>query len=571
MRLANACSFLASIQGFWALLGLREGAYGYLEDWRKFEGATSGTCQPSMSAGNTVAHVHEGSKDEEVVIYDIKNTRDCLMAFYEYRITRPTPKFCRALAWQNLTKWSRNDMKVNTENMECLSHLRNISPRVAKSNQRMCTYLVERDDSRSGGDADAFVIKEDICDGAVSGVSNDDRQTRELSMFDVLTKEDVVCETKYNASASKYQVNCPRPTGGSSSSCLYAWLDYESGDAFNDVSGFLRPLRAPLQSKTPGLLCVDFTKNGYDTYSADAVASRRRDLVIGKNEKEQAALRACLATQEMYFIGDSHLRYLFDAALLAYSSTESEHAAIIKKLRSLPHHHGHARYGNTTYYPFHFSYQLARALLGDFCEARTEKDSNDGRAGGGGDVKSTNNRPPVTVVINPGSWDLDYMPLREVLSPGMAPALIEAIRSMASGEANCTRPINLVVLTPLPYPRRGKESIIRGYNNPQQQSESGYRNEYSVGAMNDYWLRELTSISLYLHNTSTRHASTMSLMVVDGFSVVPHTVNGRMERVCGFHYLCPKRERGSVTIESTEAGNHLFNTLIDTALLCPES
>jgi hypothetical protein len=86
---------------------------------------------------------------------------------------------------------------------------------------------------------------------------------------------------------------------------------------------------------------------------------------------------------------------------------------------------------------------------------------------------------------------------------------------------------------------------------------------------------------------------------MDGFSFMPESGARRTDRVCGYHYLCIKgdgkgrgkrnRDKGSssssssggeeeeegvgglMSVESTEAGNNLFNAVVDHRVLCPSS
>ena len=288
MVLTGASIILTIIKIFLALSVSQGYDFGYIDYWRKFEEVTSDPCKQG-----SVTHVHEREKDREEDNYVIQNTRDCIRAFYDHRITRPAPKFCRALNWQNLTRWSRKDMRVK-ENDQCLSFLRNVSPRGAKLDEIMCKYSIERDNVRLAEDVDAYVIKESDCVSKSSIDSSDNSvkiRVQKMALFEVLTKGNMLCMTTYNSSLSYYQVTCPRSPHSNRNSernanCIYVWLNYEAGDAFNDVSGFLPPLRAQIQSPTSGVVCEDYSQNGFDTFNAN-IASKGQALIVNKTEKTQ--------------------------------------------------------------------------------------------------------------------------------------------------------------------------------------------------------------------------------------------------------------------------------------------
>jgi hypothetical protein len=181
----------------------------------------------------------------------------------------------------------------------------------------------------------------------------------------------------------------------------------------------------------------------------------------------------------------------------------------------------------------------------------------------------------------------------------MADTLVDSIRDMVLGtatDANCTLEMKLVVVTAPPYPLLDPNingaGTGNGHNHSQQQQQQqqqqdgssgaawkflggGYRNRYSVGALNEYFTLELGAIMAEHEKRGSEGKSRVRLQVVDGFNLVPGLGEREAEQhVCGFHHLClrkPKDGEGKHTdmaIEATRAGNVLFNKVINPQVLC---
>ena len=230
-------------------------------------------------------------------------------------------------------------------------------------------------------------------------------------------------------------------------------------------------------------------------------------------------------------------------------------------LLQMPHHHAHAKFplggspqsGYVSYYPVRFLLQLSGMLA-------------TGDRGGGGDegdlwCKQEGSEEVTTLVVGPGAWDLDYSPLRDFLEGGDttttgygAPQLIHALRTLLF---KCSGAYKIIWITTVPNPEQSPENV---WGSP------GYRNNYSIAAFNEYFMRELLEIQGELdeaeapvadagkdgnagekrkgpHQQKETVLYTSSITIVDAFNLIlPHSAAGA---VCKNHYLCWSGNKGS--------------------------
>ena len=268
--------------------------------------------------------------------------------------------------------------------------------------------------------------------------------------------------------AGSYEVQCPMYRGDMESledvrKCIYvkAFLDYEHYDAFNELMGTQRPFRAGIPGT--GLYCdramkAQYKKGSlpYDTIESIMMRDPEKDYPLsyrphmnsaagsstsGGGEMKFTALtkedtHKCLLNRSrpVYFLGDSHSRYLFDAILLKYIDMATQGAASTA-LKKGPHHHPHLDIHQSIFYrPVRFVLEFIK-ILEHMCFR----------------LESTEK---VTLVIQLGSWDLDYAPISNLLKDTKhMPLLLKLVKEIMNGENDCTsRQFRFVFMEAPPFP-----------------------------------------------------------------------------------------------------------------------
>lgn len=137
-----------------------------------------------------------------------------------------------------------------------------------------------------------------------------------------------------------------------------------------------------------------------------------------------------------------------------------------------------------------------------------------------------------TVILGTGSWDLDNAyPLFTLHTKRSAAFLTSVIKKIRSGRIQCPGLKRLVFVLPYPYPLQ--------HDFPKAPRQ-GFRNTMSTGALNSYFIRELTSSSLASrHRHDTAVDETPKLSLIDTFGIAsPRLLLDENVEVCNRHFIC---------------------------------
>jgi hypothetical protein len=313
----------------------------------------------------------------------------------------------------------------------------------------------------------------------------------------------------------------------------------------------------------------------------------------------------------VYFVGPSHMRYLWDTMAVRYLNATGE---IIQH----PQHHGDLSAENTWYVSVHFAMELP-GVVGEICAPQSMYAPPNASQSDG----STNPKP-VVFVFQVGSWDLDYYPVGDFLAhPNSTSAVTALVHRLSQPGNTCLgRPTRVIWLTDVPIPEcptatpAGTSGPLTGSGAPNTQTlppttvsdrgvsftektscfNKGYRNNYAIAAANRYFLDALQPrgttdrpgkhsframpagkgvLSLFWGSLGMRASSTVepgssvserdsaepSLTVVDAFGIVyPH----RQHHTCGLHYLCCKHNRAKDGLDLliTPGGGRLLDVVM---------
>jgi hypothetical protein len=318
----------------------------------------------------------------------------------------------------------------------------------------------------------------------------------------------------------------------------------------------------------------------------------------------------------VYFVGPSHMRYLWDTMAVRYLNATRE---IIQH----PQHHSDLSAENTWYVSVHFAMELP-GVVGEICAPQSMYAPPNASQSDG----STNTKP-VVFVLQVGSWDLDYYPVRDFLAhPNSTNAVTALVHRLSQPGNTCLgRPTRVIWLTDVPIPEcltsipTGTAGPLAGSGAPNTQTlppttvsdrgvsftektscfNKGYRNNYAIAAANRYFLDALQPrgstgrsgkhnfrptpaekgiLSQFWGSLSLRASSEggpgsrlrepdnkqSSLIVVDAFGIVyPH----RQHHTCGLHYLCCKHNRAKDGLDLlvTPGGGRLLDAVLAGLLL----
>ena len=324
----------------------------------------------------------------------------------------------------------------------------------------------------------------------------------------------------------------------------------------------------------------------------------------------------------VYFIGSSHMRYLWDVLVQRHLNGSA-------LLQSLPQHHSDTAMGNTWFLNNYFSMELP-SLVEEICSPDSVYAPN--TAAQGYDV-----RKKLAFVIETGSWDLDYNPVRSLVEyPPSSSEVVGLIHKLAAEGNTCMGHATSVIwVTAPPVPEcspattttttatgttaveaavevRSHRGVV--YTEKTSCFDKGYRNNYALAAANQHFLQAITGVphlpsitssssssggirtqtaqtgnSLYSRiwkrlsgkNRNSQQSMTAAvsgslgntsesipplsrnpqLRVLDAFSLLyPH----RQTHVCGMHYLCCKRAPSdkSLDVLVTPGGELLVQQLL---------
>eukprot|EP01032_Pedospumella_encystans_P013171 gene13171-15180_t len=404
-----------------------------------------------------------------------------------------------------------------------------------------------------------------------------------------------------------YHCSMPNtPPKGCNSLCGYnvsATVDFEHFTAFDEVAGLgyglnklvlnhpLPPLTAsdpnfkpkPNERRKMKIVCCVPAEPSVTQESSTIPYSQAYN-TLSTSLSVRATLDRFAA---VYFVGSSHIRYLWDAIVHDYYNASA-------LLTQLPQHHADETIANTWYINNYFLMELP-ILLQDIC---TEGSAFAPASTTSATSKSSSIGKTLVFVIETGAWDLDFNPAQNILLfPNSSTAVVDAILAMARNDFRCNGyKVEFVWLTSVPIPecldvsggvksnnrRQSESGATSGRRKEKSCFDKGYRNNYAIRAINQYFMKAFETQSKALQvpvitpaaNKNKRKSTKKkaSLPVAESGSTPSNgdgeacsSVNGkqnavnlhphprvrivdayeaiypyRNDNVCGLHYLCCK-------------------------------
>lgn len=305
----------------------------------------------------------------------------------------------------------------------------------------------------------------------------------------------------------------------------------------------------------------------------------------------------------VYFIGSSHLRYLWDTVAVNYFNGSS-------LLQGKAQHHSDEQIGNTWFLASHFSLEIP-TLLGQICDPSLVYAPTPTAGSSSDNTKQQQQKKKkVAVVLETTSWDLDYLPARNLIQfKNSSQVVVEAVKAFASYDHTCAGYHTTVLwVNAVPIPECEKNNPIadtvqhkRGrylHNNKPSCFDKGHRNNYAIRAVNEYFTKAfeekalseetptdkkqtgpVVTVATALYDTMFRsnphlkarplkegllrdHAFTYApnIRLVDAYGLVhPH----RNINVCGLHYLCCKHAgKRPIEMQYTPGGVGVLNAIL---------
>ena len=288
----------------------------------------------------------------------------------------------------------------------------------------------------------------------------------------------------------------------------------------------------------------------------------------------------------VYFVGSSHIRYLWDAIV-------HDHYNASALLTQLPQHHADETIANTWYINNYFLMELP-VLLQDIC---TEGSAFAPASVTSATSKTVSTEKTLVFVIETGAWDLDFNPAQNILLfPNSSTAVVDAILAMARNDYRCNGyKVEFVWLTSVPIPecvdvsggvksnnrRQSESGATSGRRKEKSCFDKGYRNNYAIRAVNQYFIQafqsqskalQVPAISPPVNKNKRKRTKKKASSVAESGSTPSNgdgeacsSVNGRAntvdlhphprvrivdayeaiypyrnDNVCGLHYLCCK-------------------------------
>ena len=396
------------------------------------------------------------------------------------------------------------------------------------------------------------------------------------------------------------------PPKGCNSLCGYnvsATVDFEHFTAFDEVAGLgyglnKLVLNHPLPSLTASdpnfkpkpnerrkmkiVCCVPAVPSVVQESSATSYSQ------VHNTPSTALTVRATLDRfAAVYFVGSSHIRYLWDAIVHDYYNASA-------LLTQLPQHHADETIANTWYINNYFLMELP-VLLQDIC---TEGSVFAPASTTSTTSESASTEKTLVFVIETGAWDLDFNPAQNILLfPNSSTTVVDAILAMARNDYRCNGyKVEFIWLTSVPIPecldvsggvksnnrRQSENGATSGWRKEKSCFDKGYRNNYAIRAVNQYFTQAFGTQSKPLQvpaisppvnkNKRKRTKKKASLSVAESGSTPSNgdgeacsSVNGnqstvnlhphprvrivdayeaiypyRNDNVCGLHYLCCK-------------------------------
>lgn len=389
---------------------------------------------------------------------------------------------------------------------------------------------------------------------------------------------------------------------------LLVILDYEMYYAFHESFGASVPLGWSVINQS---VCVSVPNLPTPLNRMSVISKEHSD--IYNRLKEFDAI---------YFIGASHMRYMWDEFVLKYFGAHD-------LIYILPLGHGDQQWKNTAYIRALFSMELP-GILREICtkDSMFYMTSVDNAS----KLSQSAINKRVVLIVQTGSWDLDYAPVRNLMED-MNPSsdVWQTVKDVSASGFTCVdRNVSMVWVTPMPVPECAAETYhniissdkliprtvyctesrdyedrffqqhIRYWNGPKMNSnmcfDRGYRNNYVLAGMNQYfkdrllqrqqWKRQSEGTHRKPHNTgrwrkflslssrTAKHTDDLEMVDIETFNFIHKRMNlivvdafnlifpWRNEKVCGLHYLCRnKNKENNVTMERSRGGEMLFDTI----------
>jgi hypothetical protein len=401
-----------------------------------------------------------------------------------------------------------------------------------------------------------------------------------------------------------------------------AILDYEGFGAFEEVSSQQQGMNTVVLRKSMDRIPLSHGKedDGERMYTHspsccplqryDSTEAAVREHLQSKTVQGAAMLDLSNADQvrarfkqyaSVYFIGTSHMRYLWDAVAVQYFNG----TAILEQL---PQHHRDEAAANTWFINNYFTMELP-SLIQEVCAKYSLYAPNNAQP----------SDKPIAFIIQAGSWDLDYNPVRNLVSyPNSSTAVLELIRKLATAGNTCHgHPTQVMWVTSPPMPECDTSpgapapptsTSSKGVRYAEKSScfDKGYRNNYAIAAANQHFVQAIIAAPAGTDTdktkANTRGGSTFSqlwdflgmggkrkdnlnaskhtggsgevilhdetnplLTVLDAYGIV---FPDRQQHVCGLHYLCCKHTPKVNTVDMlyTPGGSRLLEALLTVLL-----
>jgi len=212
-----------------------------------------------------------------------------------------------------------------------------------------------------------------------------------------------------------------------------------------------------------------------------------------------------------YFIGSSHMRYLFDSLIEYYHSRDVT--------EGIPRKHDHIKFNNMNY-DFISNTNAQTHYIPKLCNTLEKLVENN-----------------VTIIVQTGAWDLSMAPLiRLIRDPTAGPLLMNVFSDIFSGVLKCGNLKHIVWLTSMAY------RICFGKKNDCLENRS-YRTNSAIAAGNQFFLTEL--FKMYRSHLISRHEidgnrGSIQLSIVDAFHMIKPRLllDDKNEATCTNHYSC---------------------------------
>lgn len=233
----------------------------------------------------------------------------------------------------------------------------------------------------------------------------------------------------------------------------------------------------------------------------------------------KSSMKQCLKRQTIWFIGESHMRYQFDITMDRY----------VNKLR-MGRYHGNVNVSGVSYSDNTFSNNLISFLDNLPCDI---------------------NQQIQTLVIQTGSWDLQFFPPRGYIrNPLQGLGVINALNRL---KIRCSSLYKVIWMSTMPHPYciAANEHCIRLMNY--------WRNNAAIRAVNQFMEKQLQNLNY------------PGLVLLDTLPIaLPRFPFNDI--VCVDHFLCNDEPRGFITTPTGIAiANEVLTAACNTEMQIPNS